>query len=215
MPHRGLSERGIAERALALVDHEGVDAFSMRKLATACGSSAMALYHHYSDKDAVLDAVTQLLLAEVTVPGEDASWKDALRIIMRSIRRVGLSHPKAAPLIARFPPRTPDALAVAEAAFRACRRGGFSPEKTARAYRALVAYSLGAFDIELGGYSIAPRLPLAAEEPQTLGTASFGRHLPNVAEIFPILGEQDAEAEFEFGLELVLAGLAAAEPAAG
>ncbi|WP_327045989.1 TetR/AcrR family transcriptional regulator [Microbispora sp. NBC_01189] len=212
MPHRGLTERGIAERALALVDGEGVDAFSMRKLAAACGSSAMALYHHYSDKDAVLEAVVQLLLAEVEAPGEAASWKDALRVIMRSVRRVGLAHPNAAPLIARFPPRTPDALAFVEAGFRACLRSGFTPEMTARSYRALAAYSLGTFDIELGGYFGAPR---DAGKPEALAVLSFDRHLPNVSEISPLLLEQDAEAEFEFGLELILVALAAAKTAAG
>src|SRR3954447_6750685 len=225
MPHR-LNERRIAETALELVDAEGVDGLSMRKLAAALDASPMSLYTYYPDREAVLEALTQLVLAEVEVPDEDLDWRETIRQIMRSIRRVGLRHPHVAPLINRFPPRTPDALAFVEAGFRAFRRAGFDDVSTARCYRALAVYSMGTFDVELSGYfDQHPRPPRPAPPPppppagqpgtDSLAAPSMERHLPNLARIGPALAGQDDGTEFEYGLELLLTGFAAAMGAAG
>lgn len=212
MPHR-LNERRIAETALGLVDAEGVDGLSMRKLAAALDASPMSLYTYYPDREAVLEALTQLVLAEVDVPDEDLDWRETIRQIMRSIRRVGLRHPHVAPLINRFPPRTPDALAFVEAGFRAFRRAGFDDVSTARCYRALAVYSMGTFDVELSGYF--DQHPGGHAGTDSLGAPSMERHLPNLARIGPALAGQDDGAEFEYGLELLLTGFAAAMGAAG
>ena len=94
-----LSQRVIADAALAAIDANGVDALSMRRLAQDLGTSAMSLYTYFADKDALLDAVAQLLLAEVDTPPEDVHWRDAMRFIMRSVRHVAMRHPNAARLI--------------------------------------------------------------------------------------------------------------------
>jgi AcrR family transcriptional regulator len=208
-----LSQRTIAIAALAAIDADGIENLSMRKLAQSLGSSAMSLYTYFPDKDALLDAVGQLLLSEIDSPPDDLHWRDAMRYLMRSIRAVALSHPKVAPLIQRFPPHTPDALAFVESGFRSFRRAGFDDQSTARCYRALAAYSLGTLDIELGGY-FAPGAPPVPSS-QDLGAASLAKLLPLVTEISPTLALQDDAAEFEYGLELLLDGFAAAMTRAG
>src|SRR4051812_30484622 len=208
MPNVGLSEHRIAEAALRLVDAEGIDGLSMRKLAQDLGVAPVSLYTHLADREAVLEATVQLMLAEIEVPDEGLDWRDTIRQIMRSVRAVGLRHPNAAPLINRFPPRTPDALAFVEAAFRAFRRAGFDDGSTARCYRALAVYSMGSLDVELGDYFAVH--PAARPDAGSLGTPTLDRHLPHVAQIGPALAGQDDAAEFEYGLELLLTGLAAA-----
>src|SRR4051794_41897625 len=111
----------------------------MRKLAAALDVSPMSLYTYYPDREAVLEALTQLVLAEVEVPDEDLDWRETIRQIMRSIRRGGLRHPHVAPLIKRFPPRTPPAPAFVEAGFPAVRRAGFDDLSTAPRYPAPAA----------------------------------------------------------------------------
>jgi AcrR family transcriptional regulator len=212
MPDRGLTERRIAEAALALVDAEGVDGLSMRKLGQALGMAPMSLYTYFPDRDAVLEGLTQLVLAEVEVPDEDLDWRESIRWIMRSIRAVGLRHPHVAPLINRFPPRTPDALAFVEAGFRAFRRAGFDDRSTARCYRALAVFSMGSFDVELGGYFSAHP---AGREGSSLAEPTVERYLPNVVRVGPALAGQDDEAEFEYGLDLLLSGFATAMGVAG
>src|SRR5690606_888849 len=138
-----------------------------------------------------------------------------MRFIMRSVREVALTHPKVAPLIARFPPRTPDALAFVEAGFRSFRRAGFDERSTARCYRALAAYSMGTLDIELGGYFS----PDASDGPPTgraeIAGATAERLLPPVTELGPTPSAQDDAAEFEHGPELLLHGFAPAVARSG
>jgi AcrR family transcriptional regulator len=207
MPNRGMSDRRIAEAALALVDEEGVEGLSMRKLAQRLGIAPMSLYTYFPEREAVLDAVAQLLLAEVEAP-DDLPWRETILRIMRSVRAVGLRHPRAAPLINRFPPRTPDAFAFVEAGFRAFRRAGFDDESTARCYRALAVYSMGSFDVELSGYFAVH--PAAGPASGSLDAPTLEKHLPSVARIGPLLADQDDAAEFEYGLGLLLDGFAAA-----
>ena len=206
MPGSGLNERRIAETALALIDDDGVDGLSMRKLAQRLGVAPMSLYTYFADREAVLDAVAQLLLAEIEVPDGDLDWRETIRRIMRSVRAIGLRHPLAADLLARFPPRTLDALAFVEAGFRAFRRAGFDDVSTARCYRALAVYSLGSFDIELHDYF--GRHPAGSAAAGSLEVPTMAKHLPHVARIGPTLGGQDDAAEFEYGLDLLLTGFA-------
>lgn len=210
-----LSQRGIAEAALAAIDAEGIDGLSMRKLAQSLGSSPMSVYTYFPDKDALMDGVAQLLLAEIDTPPEDIHWRDAMRFIMRAVRHVAMAHPNAARLIHRFPPHTPDALAFVEAGFRSFRRAGFDELSTARCYRALAAYSLGTLDIELGGYFSHDARTAAAPAREDIQTASTEKLLPLVTEIGPTLSAQDDAAEFDYGLELLLDGFADAMARAG
>lgn len=201
-----LSERKLAAAALAVIDDEGLDGLSMRKLAARAGSSTMAVYNYFADRDALLDAAAQLLLAEVEIPSDDVDWRDAMRFIMRSIREVAHRHPNAAPLIARFPPRTPDALAFVEAGFRSFHRAGFDDVSTARGYRALAAYSLGTLDLELNRY-YGPAATESATD-RSLDAGDPTKLLPRYTALAPSLATQDDLEEFEYGLELLLDGFA-------
>src|SRR4051794_18683271 len=174
----------------------------MRKLAAALDVSPMSLYTYYPDREAVLEALTQLVLAEIEVPDEDLDWRETIRRIMHSIRSVGLRHPHVAPLINRFPPRTLDALAFVEAGFRSFRRAGLDDRSTARCYRALAVYSMGSLDVELGGYF--DQHPAGRPADDSLTAPTMEKHVPNLAQIGPELAGQDDEAEFEYGLELLL-----------
>jgi hypothetical protein len=180
----------------------------MRRLAQDLGASTMSVYTYFADREAVLEAVAPLLRAEIAVPPEVAGWRETNRAVMRAVREVGLRHPKAAPLLNRFPPRTLDALAFVEAAFRAFRRAGFDDRSTVRCYRALAVYSMGSFDVELGGYF--GRHPAARPAEGSLDVPSTARLLPHVAAIAPLAAEQDDAAEFEYGLDLLLDGFAKA-----
>ena len=204
-----MTERRIAEAALELVDAEGVDGLSMRKLAQSVGVAPMSLYTYFPDRDAVLEALTQLVLAEIELPDETLPWRDVIRQVMRSVRRVGLRHPNVAPLMNRYPPRTLDALAFVEAGFRALRAAGFDDRSTARCYRALAVYSMGTFDVELTGYF--GDHPAARISADSLAEPLPDRHLPNLTRVGPALADQDAESEFEYGLDLLLSGFAAAQ----
>ena len=203
MPKRtGLNEEAIARRALVMLDEEGVDGLSMRKLATALDVSVMALYSYFTDRGALLDAVAQLVYAEVELPGPGAGPREQLRRLMHAVRRVLHTHPRSLPLVTRYPPRTTAALAFVDAGYRAVLEAGVSPAEAARCYRALAAYSIGTASVEATGYFERPPAPNDAAS-----AAAIARALPAVAEVSPFLAGHDDEAEFDYGLDLVLDGL--------
>lgn len=67
-PGKTLTPQLVAEAALRLIDTEGLAEFAMRRLGQNLGVEAMALYNHFTDKDAILDAVASLALSRVAVP---------------------------------------------------------------------------------------------------------------------------------------------------
>jgi AcrR family transcriptional regulator len=204
-PRTGLTERAVAAKALELIDADGLDGLSIRKLATELGVSPMTLYTYFPDRDALLEAAAQLLYAEIEAPPDDTLGpQDTVRHIMRSVRRVILRHPNTVTLVAKYPPRTLDALAFVEAGYRSFSRAGITPLDTARAYRALAVYSIGTAEIEINRYFA--HHPAANLPAKSLDTPTLQRHLPNVTKVGPLLDQLDDTAEFDYGLDLILDG---------
>src|SRR5918911_507596 len=101
MARRPLTRPRILRAALKLIDGEGLDALSMRKLGAALGVEAMALYRHVPSKGALLDGVVELLLEQLELPPAGCeSWSDAWLAVARSYRRLAHSHPGAFRLLA-------------------------------------------------------------------------------------------------------------------
>ncbi|MFD6550226.1 TetR/AcrR family transcriptional regulator [Streptomyces sp. NPDC058398] len=90
-----LTEDGIYSMALQLIDADGVEALTMRKLATALDANPMSLYHHVPNKDAVLRGVTERVGSRFRTPErEDAPWQDRLRQLALDFRQLAHRHPE-------------------------------------------------------------------------------------------------------------------------
>ena len=90
-----LTEAGIYAAALRLIDEDGVEALTMRKLATALDANPMSLYYHVPNKDAVLRGVARMVGAQFrTVTLEDAPWQERIRLLARDFRTLAHSHPR-------------------------------------------------------------------------------------------------------------------------
>ncbi|MEU7005670.1 TetR family transcriptional regulator [Streptomyces sp. NPDC046332] len=90
-----LTEAGIYAAALRLIDADGVEALTMRKLATALDANPMSLYHHVPNKEAVLRGVTRTVGAHFrTVTLENAPWQDRIRLLATDFRTLAHRHPK-------------------------------------------------------------------------------------------------------------------------
>ena len=96
--------------ALELIDRDGVEALSMRRLAAALGRDPMILYRHAPSKAALLDGVVETVLAQLHVDPADPDWTGQLRAVARDYRILALAHPKVVPLIVTRPLATPLAL---------------------------------------------------------------------------------------------------------
>jgi len=139
---RPLNRERILAAALELVDEQGIDALSMRKLGQALGGyEAMSLYNHVANKDDLLDGILDLVLAEMEPPDPEGGLP-AIRASALSAHEALKRHPWAATMLmsARIRPARIDYME----GLLACLRGaGFSAETTYTAYHVLDAHIIG------------------------------------------------------------------------
>ncbi len=84
----------IFERALEIIDADGLDALSMRRLASDLGVEAASLYHHIADKQALIDGTIGRMRSEMQVTADPSGdWKDFLEEVFVEYRRVLTAHP--------------------------------------------------------------------------------------------------------------------------
>ncbi|MEN1891299.1 TetR/AcrR family transcriptional regulator [Streptomyces mirabilis] len=89
-----LTEAGICTSALRLIDADGVEALTMRKLAAALDANPMSLYHHVPNKEALLRGVARMVGARFrTVTLEDAPWQERMRLLATDFRTLAHRHP--------------------------------------------------------------------------------------------------------------------------
>lgn len=195
-----LTAERIRDEALRLIDAEGLDAFSTRRLGAALGCEAMAIYWYYPSKEALLDAVVEQLIGSLQFTPTE-SWIDALRGLAQAYRKLAHDHPKAFPLLATRRFASPGALRFLEGLFDMARREGLDDRAIARFYRAVASYCNGVALDELAGLREAER-----GEPASRARESF----PRVARVYEYLGPEHTDDVFEFGLELLLEALSKA-----
>lgn len=123
-----LTRQRIVEVATTIIDGEGLDALSTRRLATELDVRAPSLYNHFATKEEILDAVGDAIIAEVDISmfGRDP-WPDALRSWARGYRAALAAHPNIVPFLARGPGRRPAALGLADAVYGGLVDAGWPP----------------------------------------------------------------------------------------
>ncbi|MFH8618526.1 TetR/AcrR family transcriptional regulator [Streptomyces sp. NPDC017979] len=126
-----LSRDRIVAAASALVDAEGLDAVSTRRLAAELGVSGPSLYNHFRTKDDILEAVADAVSTQVDLsmfdPADERDWPTALHDWAVSYRAALKAHPNIVPVFARGPGRRPAGLRIADAVFGAMVRAGWPP----------------------------------------------------------------------------------------
>ena len=103
-PRTTLTNDELAQRALTLIDEEGVEAFSFRRLSAATGVPTMTIANRFGSKDALMRAALGVMLGEnriEPVPGE--TWQQSLRRVARANRAMALAHPRAFMLFVMTP----------------------------------------------------------------------------------------------------------------
>ncbi|WP_418059660.1 TetR/AcrR family transcriptional regulator [Pimelobacter simplex] len=195
-PRHTLSRDRVVAGAMAIADHDGLPALTIRSLATHLDVKPMAIYHYVATKDALLDALVEQVFTEIErpVPGED--WRAELARRSRSARAVLLRHPWSIGLLeSRTAATRPATLDHHEAVLATLRAAGFSAARSGSAYLLLDSFVYG----------------FALQEATMPATDAVPTGHPVVAEV---LGAHVAapgfgyDAEFETGLTVVLDGIA-------
>jgi AcrR family transcriptional regulator len=200
--------------ALDIIDRDGADALSMRRLAAALNRDPMILYRHAANKAAVLDGVTETILAPLNVDPADPDWNAQLRTVARRYRALALAHPHVVPLLVTRPLATPLALRPhatlrpLEDILALLTRAGFSGPDALHIYRALFGF--------LHGHILNELQELIDNPDETDDLLRLGLHrlplkqFPRLRALAPDLATYDGAAELELGLDILLTGLATA-----
>ena len=200
-PRAPLSCAVIAETALALVDRDGLDALSMRKLGAELGVEGMAIYRYFPNKAALLAGVVEVLLAKLVIPApSDVPWQTVFRELSHAYRALLLHHPHAIPLLAALPLSDPAAARAAGAVMAQLRAAGFDAESALKTLATITSYVVGVAQWEVG---TAPFRAERGGEPFPLPPDAD----PYLVELAPQLAEDDCEETFEFGLDVIVRGL--------
>jgi len=220
-PARGAARSGngkitrelVLTTALEIIDQDGADALSMRRLGAALDRDPMILYRHAPGKAALLDGVVEVVLAQLHVNPADPDWAAQLRGVARDYRALALEHPNVVPLLVTRPLATPLALRPRgtlrplEDVLALLIRAGFSGPDALHVYRAFFGF--------LNGHVLNELQELVENPDETDDLLRLGLYRLPIGE-FPLLrslahtlASYDGAAELERGLDILLTGLAA------
>jgi AcrR family transcriptional regulator len=143
-----LNADAITRAAMKLIDSEGLEKLSMRRLGSALGYEAMALYKHVADKQAVIDATVAAAFDEMTLPDTSQSWQRRLRHAADQLRAAALRHPHLLVPMTTSPPPTPSVIEHIDAILSALRDSGASDDDVVHHFWMFVNTTTGALVAE-------------------------------------------------------------------
>jgi AcrR family transcriptional regulator len=180
----------------------------MRELGQRLGVEAMSLYNHVANKDDILDGMVDLVVSGIDLPSGTDDWKEAMRRRATSARTVFALHPWASALIDSRQTSGPARLRYFDWMVGTLRRAGFSLETSARAFSVLDSYIYGFGRQQLGisAGSDASSEEIAAAFLQAIPADQYP-YLREMVVDYAITSGYDEDADFDFGLTLILDGL--------
>ena len=202
---RTLSRERVVDAALRLVDREGIDALSMRRLGRELGVEGMAMYTHVRHKSDLLDAVAERVLEELDTDFDrSAPWQERVRRGSFAWAELQARHPRAFPLVYRPGHASHAVTQLTEELMDALRTGGFDERGAALAYQTIVVLIDGA----LLGRGPATDRDLQRAWSRAARSISPERY-PRFAEVAPQAATLTWREIIDSGLDLLLAGLEA------
>jgi AcrR family transcriptional regulator len=188
---------------MGLADREGIQAVTMRRVGAELGVEAMSLYRHVPNKEALLTALHALMLEEVRHhDGPSGDWKERLRVVMQSLRRVYLAHPAIAQLSVKTQ-ASDVAFIHFEQDLATMVDAGFSFKEAGLALRSLLAFTTGFVMREITNMK---RSQDNLEDESFSSRRVLGQYPHLRASYAYLVGSMRAEA-FEYGLERLLDGI--------
>jgi len=201
-----LTRERIVDAALRLMDSDGLEAVTMRHVGRELGVEAMSLYNHVQDKEDILSGVVEAVMAEFEFPEPHQDWREEGRRAARAWRALLKSHPNVMTLMShqRKPMTSAAALRPMEHAIEILGRAGLSESGTVRAFRAFGGFIQGFVLAEIANMFGGTQVDLA---PEDLARDLPLDEVPVLAAHLEFLFDCDQDAEFEFGLDLMIRGL--------
>jgi AcrR family transcriptional regulator len=198
---------------LELVDAEGVDALTMRRLGQELNRDPMSLYRYAENRAALLDGVAELVLEGLSIEPGDPDWKAQLRLLAHDLRQLALQHPHVVPLLVTRPLATPlglrplGTLRPLEQILSLLISAGFEPSDALHVYRTFYGFLYGHILNEMQEFIVDP------DESEALLRLGLHRlpvkEFPRLRALAPELVDYDGSEELDQGLDILLTGLEA------
>jgi AcrR family transcriptional regulator len=203
----------ILQAALGIIDRDGIEGLSMRRLSEEVGRDPTVLYRHVPSKAALLDGVAEIVLGQLRVDTADPDWAGQLRTVAHEFRRLALEHPNVVALLVTRPlatplgQRPPGMLRPLEDVLALLTSAGFSGADALHIYRVLFGY--------LHGHILTELQEVIERPEETDDVLRLGLHrlavteFPQVRALASVLASYDGAAELDRGLDLMFFGLTA------
>ncbi|WP_405616112.1 TetR/AcrR family transcriptional regulator [Streptomyces sp. NBC_00076] len=217
----GLDRERITEVTVRLLDAEGLARFSMRRLAAELNVTAMSVYWYVDTKDDLLELALDAAFGELDLPDPDADedWRDQLRALARVYRALLVRHPWLSPLVGRYLNIGPNNLAFSRVVQRVIRRTALPVHGVTGAISAVFQFVYGYGTIEGHFFSRVADADMSPDEyfQHSMSTVTRAPDAAEVIQESTVLMaarggdtvEEMLERDFEFALELLLAGIEA------
>jgi TetR/AcrR family tetracycline transcriptional repressor len=210
-----LSRDLVADRALAIADAEGLEAVTIRRLATELGVTPMALYWHFKTKDDLLDGLADRVLDAVELPSRSEDWTADIRAALVALVTAMRPHPQAAHRVAERVMAHPQGLQLTEIALATLSAAGFSPEAASylamQALRSAVAM-VTADLVDDSGQTPEERETHLRRKQATIASLDPAKFPAVVAHAQAMTYCGDPEALFALGVDLFVAGVRGLAP---
>jgi AcrR family transcriptional regulator len=190
----------IHETALELINRDGLEALSMRSLAKTLNVDPMAIYHHISNKAALLSGIYEGVIAELFAePTLETSWQGQLKFLMRRFRSLATRSPNIFPGLIASTHTSPGMARAIDTILGILLEAGLPAKTTVRTGDAVFAFITGFVLLELNHNALN-----ANESPHELAEAL---PLANIARLQEELRSNQFSDSFEFGLQFLIAGI--------
>jgi AcrR family transcriptional regulator len=202
----------IISTAFGIVEKEGYEALTMRRVATALETGPSSLYAHVVNKDDLDELLIGRLCAEISLPEPDpATWRQQAASVCAQLRDQYLRYPGISRAAFAVAPSNLDTLRVSEGLLAILLAGGVDPQAAAWAIDSLVLY-VGAYSLEV---SLVGRPVTPDEDSWVVSRAELLRRFAALPGTFPQTKRYAAELtagtghdRFDFTIGLMIGGLA-------
>jgi AcrR family transcriptional regulator len=209
MARTTLTRDSIIDACLALVETEGEDRLTLRRLGEALGTDPTAIYRHFRDKDDLMRAIADRLHGGVLVDLPTGPWNVVVREICIRLRRAHLDRPALAAHVRTGPPLHDNEFSLTEVMLAQLVAGGFSGHEAALAYHALIELTVGSAALDAPMAALDPDERVARYGAWRRTYAALDEALyPTSVALSPHLYDGSADARFTFALDTMLTGLA-------
>ncbi|MBW8482238.1 TetR/AcrR family transcriptional regulator [Actinomadura sp. PM05-2] len=216
-PRRALSQGLIVRTAVAVLDAEGLDAVTMRRVAQELGTGPASLYAHVGSKDELYELMLDHVLGEVELPArvEPERWQEQMKEVSRASRAVLSAHRDIARVSLASLPTGPNTLAIGEFRLALMRAGGIPPR--------VAALAIDTLGMLVDADVIEDSIILAKTPPGEDPWRAFREHIaeirrylealppdrfPNIVGMAEELTAEGGDGRFEFGLDILVRGIA-------